>query len=382
MKKFISLFISLMMATAMLTGCGGSQSGDAGEPAGGENDIVIAFSNGFTGNAWRASQVDAAIAYGNELKEAGKIKDFFVSNVDDTPAQITALNDFINRGVDAIVMNADAGNALTPTLQKAIDAGIIVVGTGIAGIDPGPQNVIVESDNDEYARAAANYIAYRMGGKGDVIHLYGLEGGWEGGEVRKNAVREVIAANPDMKIIAQQACNWSEADGNKAMAALLGTYGDKIGGNSVAVIGEDVSMGVLQAYKAAGVQLPVLNGEYTYGWLREWQKNPDLISAVTIYPPDTSVTWIDVAVLLLEGKEFDLDKASYNGKQYVLNIPMQYMVVRDKPNGDEPWLRQLLPTTQVRTLDEVLAEGEGKADNDCLGGHYSKDEIEAMYFKN
>lgn len=374
MKKLLSILLCLVLVTGtmfMMTGCGDSSEG-------GENEdgIVIGYSNGVTGNAWRANQVDAVEAYFIELKEAGVIEDYIISNTNDVNAQIAGLTDMINKGVDAIVMNADAGAVLAPTMQTAINEGIIVVGTGVEGIELSPQNVIAESENYNYYQLATEYLAYEMGYKGDVVHLYGLEGGWPGGELRKAGVKDTIAKYDDMEIIAGAACNWIEADGNTAMASLLATYGDEL--SDVMIMGEDVSMGVLQAYEAADVDVTYINGEYTYGWLRTWQANEDIISCVGTYPADTAVTWVDIALLLMEGYEIDNDKLE---QAYRLTIPMPKFIVREEPAGDEAWLEYVEDATEVITIEEELAGNEDKADNDTICGHVTKDQVKEMFFK-
>ncbi len=378
MKKLFVLLLCLTMvfaATVLFTGCGSDDSGEA-EPEGGSS-IVIGFSNGVTGNAWRSNQVDAAEAYLKQLVDEGVIADYIISNCNDVNSQIAGLTDMINKDVDIIVMNADAGEVLAPTMQTALDQGIIVVGTGLAGIDPSPQNVAVATENYNYFEVESEYMAYMADYKGDVIHFYGLEGGWAGGEDRKQAVRDVIDKYPDMNITAGAACSWIEAEGNSAMASLLATYGDKLADSII--IGEDVSTGVLQAYNAAGVTPKYIAGEYTYGWLRTMQENPDIISCVGTYPADTAVSWIDVALLLKEGHELNDDIV--NGG-YSITLPMPVFIVPEAPAGDEPWLAAVDENTTIMTVEEALAGNEGKSDNDTILGHLDKDTIQAMYFKN
>lgn len=370
MKKCIAIICMIAMLFTF-TSCGNNSNEGTGE------GFVIAYSNGTACNTWRTQQIDAFTEHAEELKAEGIISEYIISNVDSTEAQIAALEDFINRGVDAIVANTDAGSALTPVLTKAVEAGIYVIGSG-GVMEPSKYNVIVETDNYEYSNASMQYLAYEMGYKGKVIHLYGLEGGWEGGERRKEAVRSIVEENPGMEIIATSACSWNESQGNEAMAALLGAKGKALGADDICIYGEDVSFGVQQAYAAAGVNLPTIMGEYTYGWLREWNNNKDITSCVACYPPDATYNWLDVAILCLQGYEIDNDKTAMD---YTLTFPMPYLVVRDDSCINEEWTSKIADTTEIKTLDEVLEGTDGMSDNDCLTGHYSMDEVKEMFFK-
>ena len=61
---------------------------------------------------------------------------------------------------------------------------------------------------------------------------------------------------------------------------------------------------------------------------------------------------------------------------------MPMIVVKEKPNGDEPWLSTLKETTQVNGVDEILADAEAKGltDNDCIDNYLSFQDVKDTYF--
>lgn len=370
-------------ATAPTTTASPSASSDsyAGVPNG---KWVIAFCNGMTGNAWRAAHVAAWEQEGEAMKKAGLISNYLTANVDGATAQIASISDFISKGVDAICIEADSGPALGSVITEALKAGIVVVATDPCGltVQPGSKFIIINGDNDEYMRAPMEYLCYKMGYKGQVIHLYGLEGGWVGGEVRKATVR-YVAAKYNMPVIAGIPCNWLNSKAYDAITSLLSTHGASYGGPGTLVAAEDVGVGVLQAYEAAKIPFPVMIGDYTYGFLREWAKNPSLVACSNVYPPSTTRTYMYAAVLSLNGYAMDPNATLLAGIPNSITTPMPFIVVNEAQfTGKEPWVKYLMSTTKVRLLSDVVAEAntKGYKDNQTLDGWLTMQQLIDLYY--
>ena len=88
----------------------------------------IALANGFIGNTWRIQMIKTAKAYAAQPDVAAKLKEFkVVSTGEDLAAQIAAVNNFIDSGYDAIVINAQNPKAFTPVIKRAAAAGVVLV---------------------------------------------------------------------------------------------------------------------------------------------------------------------------------------------------------------------------------------------------------------
>src|SRR5262249_45285036 len=75
----------------------------------------IALANGFIANTWRIQMIKTAKAYAAQPDVAAKLKEFkVVSTGEDVAAQIAAINNFIDSGYDAIVVNAQNPKAFGP----------------------------------------------------------------------------------------------------------------------------------------------------------------------------------------------------------------------------------------------------------------------------
>src|SRR5438552_6981009 len=88
----------------------------------------IALANGFIANTWRIQMIKTAKAYAATPEVAAKVKEFkVVSTGEDVAAQIAAINNFIDSGYDAIVVNAQNPKAFGPVIKRAKDAGVVLV---------------------------------------------------------------------------------------------------------------------------------------------------------------------------------------------------------------------------------------------------------------
>ena len=79
-------------------------------------------------NTWRIQMIQTAKAYAAQPDVAAKLKEFkVVSTGEDVPAQIAAVNNFIDSGYDAIVVNAQNPTAFAPVIKQAKEAGVVLL---------------------------------------------------------------------------------------------------------------------------------------------------------------------------------------------------------------------------------------------------------------
>ena len=88
----------------------------------------IALANGYIANTWRIQMIQTAKAYAAQPDVAAKLKEFkVVSTGEDVAAQIAAVNNFIDSGYDAIVVDAQNPEAFKPVIRRAKEAGVVLV---------------------------------------------------------------------------------------------------------------------------------------------------------------------------------------------------------------------------------------------------------------
>src|SRR4029077_7251682 len=89
-----------------------------------EGPYRIALANGYIANTWRIQMIQTAKAYAAQADVAAKLKEFkVVSTGEDVAAQIAAINNFIDSGYDAIIVNAQNPKAFGPVIKRAKAAG-------------------------------------------------------------------------------------------------------------------------------------------------------------------------------------------------------------------------------------------------------------------
>src|SRR5438477_223470 len=115
----------------------------------------------------------------------------------DLGKQVTQIDNFIAAGVDLILLNPGDPKAIGPAIRKAQAAGIIVVAvdTAAEGAD-----ATVTTNNVQAGEIACQYVADKLGGKGDVI----IENGPQVSAVIDRVVgcKNVFAKYPGLKILA------------------------------------------------------------------------------------------------------------------------------------------------------------------------------------
>src|SRR6201982_521444 len=93
-----------------------------------EGPYRIALANGYSANPWPIQKIQTAKAYAAPPDVAAKLKEFkVVSTGEDVAAQIAAINNFIDSGFDAIVVNAQNPKAFAPVIKRAKAAGVVLV---------------------------------------------------------------------------------------------------------------------------------------------------------------------------------------------------------------------------------------------------------------
>src|SRR5882757_311714 len=88
----------------------------------------IALVNGFVGNIWRIQMIQTAKAFAALPDVAKDIKEFkVISTGNDAAAQLGAIEDFINQGYDAIVVNAVSPTGFDRVIKLANRKNVVLV---------------------------------------------------------------------------------------------------------------------------------------------------------------------------------------------------------------------------------------------------------------
>lgn len=161
--------------------------------------------------------------------------------------QVQQVESFIAQKVDAIILNPCEVEASSPAVEKALAAGIPVI--NVNSETRATPTAFVGSRDEEAGRIAMNYIAQRLGGKGNVVMMHGFMG--QAAQIKRDqGAREVLAQNPGLHLLAEQTAEWDRAKGMSLMENWIQSYGDKI--NAVFAQNDEMAMGALIAIEHAG----------------------------------------------------------------------------------------------------------------------------------
>ncbi len=230
-----------------------------------EKVYKIALSNSFMGNDWRQEMEKVTIEVAK--KEPFKSKcTLDIVNCDNTPeAQSDSIDALIKQGYDAILVDAASMTALNPAIERAANAGIVVV--SFDQIVDSEVAWKVETDWDKLPKVLALYIAKAINGKGDVVVDRGLPGAPISKALQEGA-EAVFAEYPDIKIVAYYDSQYAQGPSLEGMNSVLAAH-PKID----AVYTQGYTGPVIQALKAANHPMVPMAGFCYNGDMVECVKN-------------------------------------------------------------------------------------------------------------
>jgi inositol transport system substrate-binding protein len=160
--------------------------------------------------------------------------------------QVQQVESFIAQQVDVIILNPCEVDASTPAVEKALAAGIPIV--NVNSETKTAPTAFVGSRDEQSAQLALEYIAKRLGGKGEVVMMHGYMG--QAAQIKRDAgARKVLAKNPGLHLLAEQTAEWDRAKAIALMENWIQAHGDRI--NAVFAQNDEMAMGALLALEQA-----------------------------------------------------------------------------------------------------------------------------------
>ncbi|MEX5687053.1 MULTISPECIES: sugar ABC transporter substrate-binding protein [Pseudomonas] len=169
----------------------------------------------------------------------------------DVVKQLSQVESFISQKVDAIVVNPVDTAATRKITQAAVKAGIPLVYVNRRPDDLNlPKGVVTVASNDrEAGEMQMQYLADKMGGKGDIVILLGDLAN-NSTTNRTQGVKEVLAKYPNIKIEQEQTGIWLRDKGMTLVNDWL-TQGRKF--DAVVSNNDEMAIGAAMALQQAGV---------------------------------------------------------------------------------------------------------------------------------
>src|SRR5579863_10363708 len=188
----------------------------AAAPASAEGKYVVGVSNTLIGNGWREEMVCSIKA---EALASGMVSKVSLANRNGGPSeQIADLRNLISAGANIIIVNPSDRKALDPVIKQATDRHIVVVAVDQA-VDA-PSAYVVTNDQTSYGRLGAEALFKKLGGKGNVVEMRGIDGVPADAD-RHEGFTEALKAYPNIKVVASVFTNWSPDKAAQQMKELL-----------------------------------------------------------------------------------------------------------------------------------------------------------------
>jgi inositol transport system substrate-binding protein len=169
----------------------------------------------------------------------------------DVVKQLSQVESFISQKVDAIVVNPVDTAATRKITEAAVKAGIPLVYVNRRPDDLKlPKGVVTVASNDlEAGEMQMQYLAEKMGGKGDIVILLGDLAN-NSTTNRTKGVKEVLAKYPNIKVEQEQTGIWLRDKGMTLVNDWL-TQGRKF--DAVVANNDEMAIGAAMALSQAGV---------------------------------------------------------------------------------------------------------------------------------
>ena len=247
-KKGIIAGIALLGVVALAaTGCSGASSAASGGSKDGKV-ITVGFAQTGSESGWRSANTES-------MKDAFSAKNGFkliFNAADNKPEnQIAAVRNFINQGVDAIVIAPVVTTGWDDVLKEAKDADIPVI-LEDRTID-GSADLYKAWIGDDFKKEGETAGAWAKQTLGDkATNMVVLEGTTGSAPAQDRAAGfDSAIAGTQIKKLDSQTGNFTRADGKTVMEGFLQKYGKTI--NLLFAQNDDMGLGALDAIKAAGL---------------------------------------------------------------------------------------------------------------------------------
>jgi ribose transport system substrate-binding protein len=165
----------------------------------------------------------------------------------DVSTQASQVDQYVSAKVDAIIVVPVQADTLQPQIAAAKAAGIPVLDVNATLNNP-DITAGVQPDDVAAGVQEAEMMMKKLGNKGNVVILQGPLGG--SGEInRGKGIDQVLAKNPNVKVLAKDTANWSREEAVNKMKNWISAFGGEIDG--VISQNDDMGLGAVQALREA-----------------------------------------------------------------------------------------------------------------------------------
>ncbi len=224
----------------------------------------------------------------------------------DIDTQISAMDNFITKKVDVIVLAPADSVGLVPSVKKALDAGIVVVNIDVtldkaaltrAGL---PENFLfVGPDNTAGAEMVGDLLGQTLGNGAKVIIIEGNPGADNAKQRRQGFMNSVDKYK--LTLLSSTTAHWETEEANTVMSNLLTRYPDVQG---VMAANDSMALGVVKAIDAAGKTGKIqVVGFDNIAPAQALIKEGKMLATIDQFGPEMAANGIKVGLRILHGEK-------------------------------------------------------------------------------
>lgn len=208
-----------------------------------QNPWIIGMSQCNLGEPWRV-QMNSDIK--NTADKYNILKVIYKDAQNDTLKQRAHIEEFIDQGVDLLIVSPKEAAPLTPPIRKAYQSGIpvIILDRRVVGED---YTCFIGANNVKIGEAAGRWISKKLNGKGNIVELKGLMTSTPGQDRHSGFLKGIEGTQ--LKVVFEADMKWLEPNARKEMESALARF-DKI--DLVYGHNDPAAHGAYLAAKAAG----------------------------------------------------------------------------------------------------------------------------------
>lgn len=299
MKPYIKITLQLGLLLLLLTACNSRQP-----------QYVIGVSQ-CSEDIWR-----------NKLNEELKMGTYFYNDVelrfasadDSDEKQIEQIHQFINDGINLLIVAPNQVATVSPAIDEVFDKGIPVI-VFDRKTNSEKYTAYIGADNFEMGRLMGEYIATQLKGSGRVLEIMGLKGSSPAIE-RHNGFLKAISGYPGITLVASLQGDWTE---DSAVKAINDYQGDLTNIDFVFGQNDRMAVGASKALSQPDTKYCGIDGLPGEGNGIDCVRD-SLLEASYIYPTHGDEV-LQLAMNILEGKPYQKE-----------NPLMASLVTRDNAN--------------------------------------------------
>ena len=159
----------------------------------------------------------------DELKMGEYLNDSLIvklaSSNDDNVLQNKQVNQFVDEGVDLLIISPNQLSAISKAVERAFDKGIPVI-LYDRKTNSDKYTAFIGCDNYTIGNSMGKFIAQQLNGKGRVVEICGLDGSSPALE-RHRGFMDAIKPYSGLQVVASEGGNWKEEGGIQAMKRIL-----------------------------------------------------------------------------------------------------------------------------------------------------------------